>query len=117
MNVRRGDVVLAEYPHSAGGTTLRPVLVIQSDAYNVKMDNTVVAQITSVLKHSHDPVNLLIDSSTSEGRQAGLLRTSIVSCINLNTVHTQRITRKIGQLSPDLMRQIGDCVKAALEVS
>jgi mRNA-degrading endonuclease toxin of MazEF toxin-antitoxin module len=117
MNVRRGDVVLAEYPHSAGGSSLRPVLVIQSDAYNAKLDNTVVAQITSVLKHSGDQTNCLIEASSSEGRKAGLLRTSVVSCINLNTVHTKRIKRKIGELSPDLMRQISECLKAALEVS
>jgi mRNA interferase MazF len=113
MNVRRGDVVLAEYPHATSGSSLRPVLVVQSDVYNVKIDNTIVAQITSVLRRSNDPANRLIDVSTPEGQQSGLLRNSVVSCINLNTVHENRIKRKIGELSAATMQQIDECLKTA----
>ena len=66
MKAIRGDVVLAEYPHSAGGSKMRPVLVVQSDAYNAKIDNTIVAQITSVLTRTGDPAHFLIDISTPE---------------------------------------------------
>jgi mRNA interferase MazF len=117
MNAVRGDVVLAEYPHSAGGSKMRPVLVVQSDAYNAKIDNTIVAQITSVLTRTGDPAHFLIDISTPDGKLSGLLRNSIVSCNNLNTIHEQRIKRKIGALNEDLMQQVNDCLKVALGIS
>jgi mRNA interferase MazF len=117
MKVSRGDVVLAEYPHSVGGSSLRPVLVVQSDVYNAKISNTIVAQITSVLTRTGDPAHLLIDTSTPDGKQSGLLRNSIVSCNNLNTVHELRIKRKIGELSDALMQEINECLKAALGIA
>jgi mRNA interferase MazF len=116
MNVSRGDVVLAEYPHASGGSSLRPVLVVQSDVYNRSITNTVVVQITSVLARAGEPSHLLVDISTPEGRQSGLLRNSIVSCNNLNTVHEQRIRRKIGSLSDATMRQVNECLKSALAI-
>ena len=37
MKAKRGDVVLAIFPHAAGtGAKKRPVLVIQSDSYNLQ---------------------------------------------------------------------------------
>ena len=115
--MKRGDVVLAEYPHaSGGGSSKRPVLVIQSDTYNKRIRNTIIAQITSTLSRTGDPAHLSIDISTGDGTRTGLLRNSIVSCNNLNTIDQKRMPRKIGELSPALMRQIDDCLKAALGI-
>jgi mRNA interferase MazF len=112
----RGDVVLAEYPHAAGGASKRPVLVIQSDVYNARIVNTVVAQITSTLVRSNDAAHLLLDVSTVDGKLTGLLRDSIVSCNNLNTIDQRRVQQKIGSRSETLMRQIDTCLKAALGI-
>jgi mRNA interferase MazF len=114
MNIRRGDVVLADYSHALVGTSLRPVLVIQSDFYNQRLTNTVVAQITSTLKRASESAHFAIDVSTEEGRQSGLLRNSVVSCYNLNTVNEQRIKGVIGALSVEMMRQIDACLRVAL---
>jgi mRNA-degrading endonuclease toxin of MazEF toxin-antitoxin module len=47
MTVQRGDVVLAYYPFASGaGGSRRPVLVVQNDADNARLANTIVAQIT-----------------------------------------------------------------------
>jgi len=113
MNVRRGDVLLADYSHALTGSSLRPVLVVQSDAYNQRLTNTVVAQITRTLKRGSDPAHLFIDISTPDGRQAGLLHDSVVSCCNLNTVNEQRIHRVIGRLPPHLMLRIDACLQSA----
>ena len=114
MNIRRGDVVLADYTHALVGTSLRPVLVVQSDYYNQRLTNTIVAQITSTLKRASEPAHFAVDAATTEGRQSGLLRNSVVSCYNLNTINEQRIKRVIGSLSADMMEQIDACLRIAL---
>jgi mRNA interferase MazF len=116
MNVRRGDILLADYSHALIGSSLRPVLVVQSDRYNQRLTNTVVAQITRTVKRASDPAHLFVEIATPEGRQSGLLHDSVVSCCNLNTLNQQRIARVIGRLPPALMPQIDACLRAALEL-
>jgi mRNA interferase MazF len=111
VQVRRGDVVLALYPFAAGrGGSRRPALVVQNDRDNGQLHNTIVAQITTNLRRAH----LLIERTTPEGQQAGLLHDSVVSCSNLATVYEDRIDRVIGHLSEAVMRRIDACLKAAL---
>jgi mRNA interferase MazF len=88
--------------------------VIQSDFYNQRLTNTVVAQITSTLKRAAEPAHLAIDVSSPEGKQSGLLRNSVVSCYNLNTVNEQRIKRVVGRFSVEMMRQVDACLGVAL---
>jgi mRNA interferase MazF len=114
MNIRRGDVVLADYSHSLTGQSFRPVLVVQSDGYNRSLTNTVVAQITRTLKRADDPAHLFIDVSTPEGRQTGLLHNSVISCYNLNTVSAQRVHKVIGKIPSETMQKVDACLKAAL---
>jgi mRNA interferase MazF len=115
MSSNRGDVVLAYYPFSSGtGGSRRPVLVIQNDTDNGRLTNTIVAQITSNLQRASEPTQLLIEVSTAEGQQSGLLQDSVVSCNNLATIEQTLINRKIGNLSAAMMQKIDACLKAAL---
>jgi len=91
MNVRRGDVVLVLYPFASGTSwSRRPALIVQNDADNVRLHNTIVAQITTKLRREAAPTHLLLAQTTTEGQQAGLLHDSVVSCTNLATVHEDR---------------------------
>ena len=115
MNVRRGDVVLVQYPFASGMRgSRRPALIVQNDHDNERLHNTIVAQITTNLRQARDPSHLLIEPTTPEGQQAGLLHDSVVSCTNLATVHEDRMDRVIGHLSESAMRLVDDCLKAAL---
>ena len=115
MNVKRGDVVLVQYPFASGAaSSLRPALIVQNDLDNDRLDNTVVAQITTNLRRATDLSHLFIDVSTPEGQQSGLLHNSLVSCINLATVNTDRIDRVIGRLSESALLHVDDCLKSAL---
>src|SRR5437764_10467009 len=103
--MKRGDVVLVFYPFAAGtGGSRRPALVVQNDHYNQRIGNTVIAQITSNLRHAADPAHLLVAIGTPEGQQSGLLHDSLVSCINLATVDGSRVHSVIGSLPDALMR-------------
>jgi mRNA interferase MazF len=118
MTVRRGDVVLAWYPFASGsGGKRRPCLVIQNDGDNVKLTNTIVAQITSNLRAVAAPTQLLIEMSTAEGQQSGLLHDSLVSCNNLATIEVGLIAKVIGSLPPVLMNRIEGCLKLAMGLS
>ncbi len=115
MNIRRGDVVLVLYPFASGtGGSRRPALIVQNDMDNARLHNTIVAQITTNLRQVTEPTHLLLVQATVEGRQAGLLHDSVVSCTNLATVHEDRIERVIGHLPDEVMRRIDRCLKAAL---
>ena len=115
MNVRRGDVVLVLYPFAAGmGSSRRPALVVQNDADNTQLHNTIVAQITTNLRRVAEPTHLLLAQGAAESQEAGLLHDSVVSCINLATVYEDRIDRVIGHLPDAVMRRIDACLKVAL---
>lgn len=115
MNVQRGEVVLVDYPHAAGGgTKIRPVLVIQNDRDNQRLRNTIVAQITSVTRRALEPTQLLLEIATSAGQQTGLRQDSIVNCVNLFTLDKSEVLRKLGRLPDSLMQKVNICLKAAL---
>lgn len=40
MNCRRGDIAIADFSHANIGTKLHPVLIVQADAYNSILENT-----------------------------------------------------------------------------
>ena len=119
MTFQRGDVVLVKFPFADGvGSKIRPALVVQCDANNSRLDNTIVAQITSRTRFARtEPAQFLIELATPAGQQSGLLNDSSVSCENLFTVRQDIVIRKIGSLSTDVMSQIDECLKASLGIS
>ena len=117
MPVNRGDIVLAELPFSDGsGSKVRPALVVQCDDNNQRLDDVIVAVITKTTKNITEPTQLLIAVTSPTGKQSGLLIDSAISCENLYTVRQDTIICKIGNLPPDAMLQVKDCLKAALEI-
>jgi mRNA interferase MazF len=118
MNFFRGDVVLALYPFASGtGASRRPAVVVQNDRDNVRMQNTVIVQITTNLRHAAEPTHLLVEAASSEGQRAGLLHNSVISCNNLATVRVDRIDRVIGHLPDTVMTELDACLKAALSLA
>ena len=118
MTVQRGDVLLVSFPVATGTKTKkRPALVVQADSYNRSMHNAIVAEITSNKARAADPAHLLVDVSLPEGQATGLLKNSLVSCVNLATLHESLCNRVIGSFSPVLMEQVDECLKVALELA
>ena len=77
---RRGDVVIVQFPYVTGGRGKnRPALIIQCDRNNGRLANTIVAMITgNVRLATVEPTQLLIDPTTTEGRNSGLRARSAV---------------------------------------
>ncbi len=115
---KRGDVVVVEIPYyDRPGSKERPVVVVQCDRNNGRLMSTVVAGMTTNLRHvATEPTRFLVDPSTPEGATAGVSAPSAVKCENLFTVSQGRIKRSLGRLSDVLRRKLDVRLKAALEL-
>lgn len=118
MSVKRGDVVLVNYPFAdASGSKVRPALVVQADYNNARIANTVVVMITRRKRlAASEPTQLLVDPLSPDGQATGLLTQSAITCENLFTVNQGRIIRTLGRVSDAIMLAVDDCLKAALDL-
>jgi mRNA interferase MazF len=114
MNVRRGDVVVVNFTPIQPAAGTRPALVVQNDRDNGRMQNTIIAQVTSNISRAHEDTQLLVDPSHRAWSLTGLRFPSVVNCSNLATVRQQHVIRVIGSLPADLMKQVDGCLNAAL---
>src|SRR5437868_1942560 len=113
MNIQRGDVLKARFPHASGGRgKKRPVVVVQANIYNQRLHHAVVAQVTTNLTEKGDPAYLFIDASTAEASAAGFHRDCLVCCTLLSLMSEDRLTDKIGRLPLTALNQLDDCLKA-----
>lgn len=117
MNVRRGDVILVDFPYPNGSASkLRPALVIQNNRDNARLLNTIAVQITGTTHRALEATQVFIEISTIEGRPSGLAFDSVVNCVNVVTLEKTRILRKLGSLAPVLTQKVDEALKAALEL-
>ena len=118
MNVRRGEVVLVDFPYSdQTGSKVRPALVVQADTWNQRLEDTILALITSSrYRRIGAATQFAIDITTAEGQQTGLRLNSVIQCENLLTYDQGLILRVLGRLSATSMEQIDLCLKAALGI-
>jgi len=96
---KRGDVVLMLFPHSDLRTAkTRPALVVQADNLQTGLPQVIVAMITSRMLRAQHQSRVIVQLSTLEGQQSGLLTDSVVMTDNLATVAETEIDRVIGTL-------------------
>ncbi len=112
--MRRGEIWWASLPVPQGSEPgyRRPLLVIQSDAFNRSRIQTVVAVvITSNLRLAEAPGNVVLSA-----RDSGLPKRSVVNVSQLVTVDRSFLTEKVGKLPADKVREIevGICLVLAL---
>jgi mRNA interferase MazF len=117
MNLKRGDVLKARFPHASGGRgKKRPVVVVQADVYNQRLRHAVVAQVTGNLDEKTDPACLLVEAATPEAKAAGLDRDCLICCTLLSLMSEDRLKETIGTLTAPLLVKLDDCLKAALGI-
>ena len=96
---------------------MRPALVVQSDNNNARLNETIIAAITSNITRVHEAHQLLVDLKTPDGAATGLLHDSAIRCERLHTIPQGDIRRVVGVLSEALLQQVDDCLKASLAIS
>jgi mRNA interferase MazF len=91
--------------------------VVSSDYNNQRLQDAIVAVITSTTAHVKlEPTQLLIQLATPEGKLSGLLNDSAVKCERIHAILQSVMKRTVGSLSTATMRRINNCLKAALEI-
>jgi mRNA interferase MazF len=119
MKVKRGEIVLVDFPYSdRSSSKVRPALVVQADVWNDRLEDTILALITSSSRRRLGAdTQCFIDLSTNEGKQTGLKFDSVVQCENLLTYKADLILRVLGKLSDAEIKQIDRCLDAALGIT
>lgn len=80
----------------------RPAMVIQHDRFNQsRIQTTVVAAITSNLLLAGMPGNVRLRKG-----EANLPRASVVNATQVRTVDRDRLTQRLGMLSPGRVREV-----------
>ena len=115
--IRRGEVVVADFPFVDGGSKKRSAVVVQCDSLNGKLTNTILAMITGNTRFvGKEPSQFLIDPATPDGKSSGLKHASAVKCNNLVTVAQADIIHTLGHLSDALKLKLNNSLKAALDL-
>jgi mRNA interferase MazF len=101
--MRQGDVYWLRFQgRGSKPSGRRPAVVVQHDRFNRSaIQTTVVAAITSNLMLAAMPGNVRLKRG-----EANLLRTSVVNVTQIRTVERERLTERIGALSPSRVRQV-----------
>jgi mRNA-degrading endonuclease toxin of MazEF toxin-antitoxin module len=118
MNIERGQVFNARFPHASGlRGKKRPVVVIQTDVYNKRLRHAVVAQLTTNLDDKDDPACFLIEAGTPESHAAGVVQNSLFCGYLISLMSEDRLQDVIGKLSNVSMRKMDECLKASLGIA
>jgi mRNA interferase MazF len=112
MEVARGEIWWADLPDAADSSPAgtRPVLVIQSRAFNRSRLRTVItAVVTSNLALAHAPGNVEVGP-----RESGLPKPSVINVSQLFTVDERSLRSVVGRLRPATMEAVSEGLRIAM---
>ena len=110
--MQRGEIRWASLPqpHGSGPGLRRPVVVVQSDAFNAsRIQTIVVAVITSNLRLAESPGNILLRKRASR-----LPKDSVVNVSQLLTVDRSFLSKLVGHLPRQQMSRIDEGIRLVL---
>ena len=114
MVLSRGEIWWASIaaPRGSEPGFRRPVVVVQSDAFNLSAIQTViVAVITSNTRLAAAPGNL-----TLTPEESGLPRESVVNTSQLITLDKQYLTQHVGSLPSDRLAALDEGLRLVLSL-
>lgn len=108
---QRGEIYLVSFDPTVGSEIqkTRPALVIQNDIGNQYSPITIVAAITSKFDLPPYPTEVVMDSGDS-----GLNQTSAVVLNQIRSVGRQRLLKRIGQATPEVMARVDRAIVISL---
>lgn len=111
MIIKRGEIYYADLSPVLGSEQggVRPVLVLQNDIGNKYSPTIIVSAITSRLYKAKLPTHISLDASLY-----GLNKHSIILLEQLRTIDKLRLREKIGELSPQKMKEVDNALLISL---
>ena len=112
-DVRRGDIYFADldgFESYCGSeqTGWRPVMIVQNDVGNHYSTTTIIATITSREKN-RQPTHVKLNRGVLE-------KDSIVCLEQLKTIDKKRLGKFIGNVGPDVMKQVDRAIHKSLGI-
>ncbi len=110
----RGEIwcVDLDEPRGSSPGYRRPVLVIQADSFNrSRIATVVVVAISSNPAVARFPGNVKLTLSGS-----GLSKESVVNVSQIAAIDRSELSKKVGRVSPGIMRQVEDGMRLVLEL-
>jgi mRNA interferase MazF len=109
---RRGEIWLVDFDPTLGAEIQknRPALIIQNDIGNRASPITIVAAITTTVKRPY-PFQVVLPA-----RVSGLNFDSVVTLNQIRSIDRIRLSRKLGFLPAELMRQVDRAVLVSLAI-
>lgn len=114
MVLKRGDIWWASLaaPRGTEPGNRRPVVVVQSDAFNVSQIQTVtVAVITSNTRLAEAPGNLALTPG-----QSGLPRESVINVSQLLTLDKRYLSERVSTLPSEQLSELNQGLRLALSL-
>lgn len=112
--MKRGEIWWASLPDAVASAPgyRRPVLIVQSDAFNVSNINTVIVlAITGNQRLANAPGNLLVSS-----QQSGLPRDSVINVSQILTVDKAFLTERVSSLPTSVMQRVESGMRLVLSL-
>jgi len=110
--MQRGEIWWADLPEPSGSAPgfRRPVLVVQSDAFNRNLIDTVlVVPFTSNLRLADSPGNVLVPRSAS-----GLARDSVANVSQVLKLPRSALSERVEMLPKSLQRKVNAGLRLVL---
>lgn len=117
MSYNRGDIVILPFPFvSTSGIEqkARPALVISNHSIKRRFNDLILIGITSQRIDNIIETEFLIEENTTEFKQSGLIKTSVIRCEYIMTVPGEIIVRKLGSLQQQTMNKIDNIIKLSI---
>jgi mRNA interferase MazF len=114
--MKRGDVHWADLVPRSGAeqTGRRPVIVVSHDGFNQTpgwRSIIVIPISTSSSQGKRGPTVIELSGGT-----AGLPKTSFAVCHQVTTLDRAKLTRRVGSLPSETLREVEEGLKAALDL-
>lgn len=109
--VYRGEVYYADLSTAVGSEQggFRPVVIIQNNTGNKHAPTTIIAPITSRISKHQLPTHIQLPPDSCELPCKG-----IVLLEQIMTIDKQRLGRRVGALTPELMKQVNDALAISI---
>jgi mRNA interferase MazF len=110
--VQRGDIWWADLGEPEGSEPgfRRPVLIVQSDAFNrSRLRTTLALALTSNLRLLDAPGNVLLPANAS-----GLPRDSVANVSQIVTLDRDFLTERVGHIPSELLRDVNAGLRLVL---
>ena len=115
--MKRGNIVLIKYPCTdLSSSKVRPALIISSDAFTNSSEDAIFAFISS-RTDNRQSTDFLLNQSHPEFLKSGLRKSSLIKTGKIASLSKSLASRLLGEVSPEIMREINKSLKQVLNLN